>query len=266
MSPVAVAFVLRGEVMLDTELLRLVLVVLVAHVVVLGGVVLLVRWFLLASARQAVARVRAVEQEVRQREEGLRRDIEEHEREMAERKATTEREIESLQDDAKREAAHFKERAMADAKRDAQKILDQAQANEKKMRDQIARDMEEKAVAYGGKIFHLVFSDVLNAELNALFTSELIDAFNEIEAGTVTVDTPAAHITTSHPLPDAVRERLAAVLREKFHGEATLEESVDASLLAGVSLKMGSLEIDGSLLNRYRDAVHEVQKEVHHGE
>jgi F0F1-type ATP synthase delta subunit len=153
-----------------------------------------------------------------------------------------------------------------EAKHDAQKIIDQAQANEKKLREQIEREMEEKAVDYGGKIFQLVFSDLLTTELNNVFTGELIDALNEIESGSMTVDTSEAQVVTSHPLDDAIRSRLRDVLREKFRDDASVTETVDDSLLAGVSLKMGSLEIDGSLLNRYREAVLEVRKAVHHGE
>ena len=234
------------------------------HVVLLGAIIICVRLYMAGSARRAVARVREVEEEVRKREESLRLEMDQHERELADRKSAFEREMEGLQDEAKREAAHVKERAVNDAKRDAQKILEQAQANEKKFREQIMREMEEKAVDYGGRIFHLVFSDLLTGELNALFTGELIDALNEIEAGSVTVETSDAQITTSHSLPDEVRERLVAVLREKFHEKAAVTENVDAALLSGLILKMGSLEIDGSLLNRYREAVREVQKAVHH--
>ncbi|MFU8779587.1 MAG: F0F1 ATP synthase subunit delta [Kiritimatiellia bacterium] len=236
------------------------------HLVLLVGILLLVRVFMQASARQAVARVREVEEEVRKREANLRLEIEQHERDLADRKAEAERQMESLQDEAKREAAHIKERALSEAKKDAQKIIEQAQANEKKMRDQISREMEEKAVDYGGRIFHLVFSDLLTKEMNAVFTGELIDALNEIESGSVTVDTADAQITTSHNLPEEVQTRLTEVLREKFHKDASLTENLDEALLAGVVLKMGSLEIDGSLLNRYREAVREVQKAVHHSE
>ena len=248
------------------EVLMIAAPILVLHVVLLGAIIILVRLYLQGSARRAVNRVREVEEEVRKREENLRVEMDQHERDLAERKAAFEREIEGLQDEAKREAAHAKERAMTEAKREAQKIIEQAKSNEKKLRDQIMREMEEKAVDYGGRIFHLVFSDLLTGELNALFTGELIDALNEIEPGSVTVDTPDAHITTSHSLPEDVCGRLTAVLREKFHEKAEITQDVDESLLSGVVLKMGSLEIDGSLLNRYREAVREVQKAVHHGD
>ncbi len=234
------------------------------HVVVLGAIIILVRLYMQGSASRAVARVREVEEEVRKREESMRLEVDQHERDLAERKAEFERQIEGLQDEAKREAARLKELSVNEAKQDAQKIIDQAKASEQKLRDQVLREMEEKAVNYGGEIFHLVFSDLLTAELNALFTGELIAALGEVEPGAVTVDTSDAQITTSHSLPDTVREELTSVLREKFHKDATLTENVDESLLSGVVLKMGSLEIDGSLLNRYREAVLEVKKAVHH--
>lgn len=248
------------------ELLTVVGPILGLHAILLGGIILFVRLFMQVSAKRAVSRVREVEEEVRKREENLRLEIDQHERDLADRKAQADREIESLQEEARREAAHVKERALNEAKHDAQKIMEQAQANEKKMREQIAREMEEKAVDYGGRIFHLVFSDLVTTELNGVFTNELIDALNEIESGSMTVDTAEAQVMTSHPLDDSVRGRLTAVLREKFRDDASVEETVDDSLLAGISLKMGSLEIDGSLLNRYREAVLEVQKAVHHGE
>jgi len=92
----------------------------------------------------------------------------------------------------------------------------------------------------------------------------LIDALNEIEEGAVTVDSGAASVTVSHPMSEAQRGRLESVLRAKFRKDAVIEETVDVTLLAGLILKMGSLEIDGSLRNRYIEAVGEVKKEAHH--
>jgi len=64
------------------------------------------------------------------------------------------------------------------------------------------------------------------------------------------------------PMSEAQRARLEGVLKEKFRKDAVLQEQVDNSLLAGLILKMGSLEIDGSLRNRYQEAVEEVKKEA----
>ena len=246
------------------ELLSVAIPIVLVHVVILVVLVVGIRLVLRTTASKAVARVRQVEEEVRKREEDLRREKDRLDRELADRKAESERQIEALRDEAKREAVHAKEKALSEAKKDAQKIIDQAKANEKKMREHIEREMEEKAVEYGGRIFKLVFSDLVNAELNRIFTGELIDALNEIEPGSITVDTGQALVSTSHALPDETRARLVGVLREKFHEKAEVHETVEEDLMSGIVLKMGSLEIDGSLRNRYQEAVREVQKTVTH--
>lgn len=246
------------------ELLSVAIPIVALHVVVLVVLLVGIGLLLSSTANRAVRRVRQVEDEVRQKEEEIRREIEEHERDFAEKKAEADRQLQTHRDEARREAAHLKEKAVSEAKKESQKILDQAHKNEQKIRDQIARQMEDKAVEYGGRIFKLVFSDLLTGELNGLFNDELIDALNEIEDGAVTVDSGAASVTVSHPMRDEQRNRLQTVLKEKFRDDAEIEETVDESLLAGLILKMGSLEIDGSLRNRYSEAVSEVKKEAHH--
>lgn len=246
------------------ELLRVAVPIVAVHAVVLVFLVIGIRLLLAGTAKRAVLRVRQVEDEVRKKEEDIRREIEEHERDFAEKKAEAERQLQAHRDEARREAAHLKEKAVAEAKKEGQKIIEQAQKNERKIRDQIARQMEDKAVEYGGRIFKLVFSDLLTGELNGLFNDELIDALNEIESGSITVDSGAASVTVSHPMGEEQRNRLETVLRTKFRDDAVIEETVDDSLLAGLILKMGSLEIDGSLRNRYIEAVGEVKKEAHH--
>ncbi len=246
------------------ELLRVAIPIVAVHAVVLVALVAGIRLLLAGTAKRAVRRVRQIEEEVRKKEEDIRREIEEHERDFAEKKAEAERQLQAHRDEARREAAHLKEKAVAEAKKESQKIIEQAHKNEQKIRDQIARQMEDKAVEYGGRIFKLVFSDLLTGELNGLFNGELIDALNEIEEGAITVDSGEANVTVSHPMSQEQRTRLETVLRGKFRKDAVIVETVDETLLAGLILKMGSLEIDGSLRNRYIEAVGEVKKEAHH--
>jgi F0F1-type ATP synthase membrane subunit b/b' len=246
------------------ELLGVAIPIVVLHAVVLVVLLVGIKLLLSGTANRAVKRVRQVEGEVRKKEEDIRREIDEHERDFAEKKAEADRQLQAHRDEARREAAHLKEKAVSEAKKESQKIIEQAHKNEARIREQIARQMEDKAVEYGGRIFKLVFSDLLTGELNELFNAELIDALNEIESGSITVDSGAANVTVSHPMSDEQRNRLQSVLREKFRDDAEIEETVDETLLAGLILKMGSLEIDGSLKNRYSEAVSEVKKEAHH--
>jgi len=237
--------------------------IIVIHVVVLAALVGLLRLIIVGHARRATARVKQVEDEVRKKEEDIKREIEDHEKDFSEKKAESERQIQSQRDEAKREASRLKEQSIAEAKKESAKIIEQAHKNEQKLRDQIARQMEEKTVEYGGRVFKLVFSDLMTGDLNKQFINELIDALDEIEKGSITVDSTEAEIIASHPLDQAQKQRLETILREKFNEKATIRETTDEALLAGLILKMGSLEIDGSLRNRYQEAVSEVKKETH---
>lgn len=245
------------------EVLTVAIPIIIMHVVVLMVLMGFIRVMIVGHAKRATMRVKQVEDEVRKKEEDIKREIEEHEKDFNEKKAEADRQLQSQREESKREAARLKEQSIAEAKKESQKIIEQAHKNEQKIKDQIARQMEEKTVEYGGRVFKLVFSDLMTGDLNKQFINELIDALDEIEKGAITVDSAEATIITSHPLADDQKQRLESVLREKFNEQATISESTDEALLGGLVLKMGSLEIDGSLRNRYQEAVNEVKKEAH---
>lgn len=59
-----------------------------------------------------------------------------------------------------------------------------------------------------------------------------------------------ARVKSSHALDDATRQRIQASLAALTGNSITLEEAVDASLLGGVTVQIGSKLIDGSLRGR----------------
>jgi F-type H+-transporting ATPase subunit delta len=68
----------------------------------------------------------------------------------------------------------------------------------------------------------------------------------------------AAQVTVARPLSDAQTRELKNILRNKFGREAQLDTRVDASLLGGLIVKVGSRMIDTSLrtkLNGLRAAM-----------
>jgi hypothetical protein len=120
--------------------------------------------------------------------------------------------------------------------------------------------MGEKAVEYAGQVCEMVFSERITAEMNKRFVGELLDALDEMDAGSITVDSERAEFVSSHPLEADQKARLEKLLADKFGAVIKVHEKVRSDLLAGVIFKLGSLEIDGTLLNRCREAVAEVKK------
>ena len=61
---------------------------------------------------------------------------------------------------------------------------------------------------------------------------------------------------------DGQKARLERLLAEKFGVQVTVNEEIKEELMGGLVFKLGSLEIDGSLLNRFHEAAAEVKKEA----
>lgn len=247
---------------MNQDTLTLLMPVVVIHAVVLVAVIFVIRRLLLSDTLRAVEKVKEAETEVRRREEGIRKEIEEHEREFTRKKADAEDEMQKQKKVAEKELTQLRDEITADAKEEAERIMEQARRNESKFREQIAQDMEKKAVEYGGQVFSLVFSEKTGLEVNKQFTGELLDALEDIDATSITVDATDVDFVSSHPMDPDQKARLEQLLAEKFGVNVKIRERIQEDLMAGLILKLGSLEIDGSLRNRCEEALVEVKKEA----
>jgi F0F1-type ATP synthase membrane subunit b/b' len=244
------------------ETLRIMMPIVIAHVVVWVVVVLVIRKMLLSDTVSAVDRIGEAETELRRYEERLRQEMQLHEEELATQRRQAESELTSARENSESDVEKMREQVVEEARREAADVMDKARKSERKLREQVALEMEEKAVDFGGRVFRLVFSDRLNKIVNSQFVDELLDALEETDATGISVEASTAEFSSSHPLETAQKERLQSILADKFGVNIEVNESVREELLAGLVMKIGSLEIDGSLLSRYQEAVIELKKEA----
>lgn len=228
--------------------------------VTLTVVGLAMRAWLLHDAKRAIESLSRVEADVRKKEEAVRRQIEEHEREFAQRRADLEADLQRRAEEAQKEVSRLREQMMAEAKREADRILANARQGEERLRAQVMAEMEDKAAHYAGEVLKLVCSEAVTAAVNHQFTDELLHALEEIDAASIVVDGSDQEFVSSHPMEPEQKVRLEKILADKFGLSVHVQEKVRPELLAGMIIKLGSLEIDGSLLNRCREAAAEVRK------
>jgi len=242
------------------EMISVLIPVVVVNIIVLAIVIFGIHFFVRVNMSKAIARIQQIEAEVRKKEESIRREIEEHEKEFAHKKAEAENALQQQKEASEKEINMMKEQILGDARKESERIIAAAKRNEEKMRQQVLQEMEGKAVDYGAQLFRLVFSEKVTEGLNRQFIDELLDALQEIDSTSITVNAEDIQFTTSHPLAADQKERLTKLLEEKFNVKVKIEEKINKELLAGIVFKLGSLEIDGSLLNRFHEAVAEIKK------
>lgn len=242
------------------EMIKVIIPIVVAHIFVLAILIVVIKRLLLNDTMRAVKRIQAVEAEVRKKEEAIRAEIETHERAFQKQKMEAEEELQKHKTQSEKELTRMRDQMLSDAKQEADRMIEQARKHEAKLRQQIENEMEQKAVGYGSEIFKLVFGERVDAELNRQFNEELLDALGEVEGGNITVDTNEGEVTTSQAMDAEQKRRLEELLSGKFSCSVQLTERIDPELMSGLILKLGSLEIDGSLRNRFEEATQEIVK------
>ncbi|MDA0323696.1 MAG: F0F1 ATP synthase subunit delta [Verrucomicrobia bacterium] len=232
------------------------------QLVVFGVIVFLFKRLLLRDAMNAVNRIKQVEADVNKREEAVRRQLEDHEKELAHKLTEMEAELERRRVGSEQELVRMKETITAEAKREGEEIVARAKRGAQKMREDMEREAEARAIDYAGDIFKMTFSEKVSESVNREFVGEVIAALEEVDGESLHVEAGDAEFTSSHPLAPDQRRRLQDLISEKFSVSLDIQEKVDPEILGGISMRIGTLEIDASLRSRFSEAAGEVKKDA----
>jgi len=148
-----------------------------------------------------------------------------------------------------------------ESKKERDRIIAEAEKHKDRLRQELLREADKQSVDYAVQMFAMVFSDRISADLNRGFVEELLAALEEVDGDSISVDAESVELTASHALADDLREKARDLLQRKFHVETAIREKVDPELIAGIKIKLGSLEIDGTLRNRMGEAIEEARKQ-----
>jgi len=236
-------------------------VLVAVQVAVFAVLAFVLKRLVLSDTLKAVAQLRQVESEVGRKEEAMRRRMEENEREFQRKTEAAQEEFKKAKEAAEKELARTRASLVEESKKERDRIIAEAEKHKERLRQELLREADKQAVDYAVQMFTMVFSDRMNEELNRGFVEELLAALEEVDGDSISIEGETVELTASHPLPDDLRARVADLLGRKFKITAAAPERVDAELIAGIKIKLGSLEIDGSLRNRMLEAVEEARKQ-----
>lgn len=242
------------------DTLKILIPIVVVIAAVMGLIVFIIKKLLLSDTMKAVGTIKQVEAEVRKKEETIRMEIDVHEKEFQKKKKEAEEELDEKRKASENEVAQMRDSVIAEARKEGDNIIAQAKKGEEEFKRQLEQEMQSKAVDYAGQVFEMVSSERMSSELNKALIGELLDALDEVDGSAITVEGEGAEFTSSHPIEADQKARLEGLLKDKFGVDIKVEEKIDEAILGGLILKLGSLEIDGSLKNRYQEAVSEVKK------
>jgi F0F1-type ATP synthase membrane subunit b/b' len=232
-----------------------------AQMAVFAIIVMAMRQFLLRDTMKAVNKLRDAESELGKKEDTIRKRIEETESEFRRKTAESQDALGRAKETLEKEMARTRETLVEEAKRERDRIMEEATRSKDRMRLELARDMESKTLDNTGRICEMAFSDEMGRRVDQAFIDELLQAIDEMDASSITIAAEAVEVDSSHPLTPATTDRIRDLVSRKFALPLEVRETVHPELMAGLRMKLGSLEIDGSLQNRFREAVDQIKQE-----
>lgn len=232
-----------------------------AQMAVFAIMVMAMRRFLLRDTMKAVNKLRDAESELGKKEDTIRKRIEETESEFRRKASESEDALSRAKEDLEKEMARTRETLVEEAKHERDRIMEEANRSKERMRLELAREMESKTLDNTGRICEMAFSDEMGRRVNQAFIDELLGALDEMDASSITIVAKAIEVDCSHPMPQTTKDRIRDLVTSKFGVSLDVHETVHPELMAGIRMKLGSLEIDGSLQNRFREAVDQIKQE-----
>ena len=233
----------------------------VFQVVVFALLVLGIKQLLLQNTLKAAAKLRETEADLSRKEEIVRKRIEESEAEFRRKSAESQEALARAREGMEKDVAKSRDAMLEEARKERDKILDEATRSKEKLRMELVREAQVQTLEYAEKVYEMVFSEEVGKTLDRAFLDELLAALEEMDVSSITISAPAIEVTSSHAMDISHIQRLKDIVKRKFEVDLNVQETTAPELIAGIRIKLGSLEIDGSLRNRFNEAIEQLKSE-----
>lgn len=224
----------------------------IIQVITFAILVFLLRQFLYKQNSQALERLQQLYQENLKREEDLKNAQEAADKELKEKIAQHNEEIEKLKVAGEVDVQKMHEEILAKAKEDADKIVAEAEANKERIKANLVSEMEEKALVLASDIIEHIFTDQVAQGIHHHLIDEFIEEIEKSDGQRMQLDVETAEIAAPYPLTQVQEENLKKILSTKMGRSVSIKGTIDQEMVAGMVVRLENLVLDGSLRNKLK--------------
>ena len=221
----------------------------VLHVVTFLAIVFALRRLLYAESAKEARRLKELKDEAFLKQRELDERIREAGEVYTQRVRQANEEISRLKVKAEAELEERSARIIDEAEREADRIMKAAFNAKEKMCEEIAEGMKRKAPELAVRIFERLLSENVRVAVHRELVKEMVETLPEIEVQ-FNSGVEDAEVCCAYPLLPEEVSALEEALCSRLGRRLRLVVKEDSQLVAGVVLRIGSLEIDGDLSSR----------------
>lgn len=235
---------------------------LIIQVITFIGLLFLLRLLFHKQLGTAVTRLKHLHEENLAKEEELKKELEAIKLQRDKELEGARQEADKLIKEARAKSEKMSGNIQSEAKKQAQEFTDKTKAGLEKMERDLEKKYLDEAIETSMEILKAVFSEQSQEVLAHQLISELISEVKNLSEDKFTAKTKEAKVASAYPLNSAEKEKLAHILSAKTGLAVELKETRDPALIAGLTIQMGVLTIDGSLRNKLKKIVPYLKTEM----
>ena len=239
----------------------LIIQLIIIQVLTFLALVFVLRKIIYSASYLETKRLQQLNEENSKKTQELAAMLEDAQRQCQEKMESAEKEAKRLKSQAEEEIGKLKEDVLNKARQEGERIVNQALNTKEKLKEEIESKMVEKSIEQSLKLIHAVLSAQNQLSLHQGLVDNILEEIEKTEPEKLKINIYQGKLLTPYEITIPKREKIIAVLSKKSGKEISLEEEIDKNIIAGITIKLGSLVIDGSLANKLKEAAEALKRE-----
>ena len=232
---------------------------LLLQVIVFIVLVFVLRRILAHHLMDASGRLQALSAEYIRRQEELKQRLEEAEQQYMEQMTRAKTEADQIVSKARQETESSRVQLLQEARSESERIVQQGLESRQAIQKELEQRMEARAIERACEMVQEILPGQLRMDMQSHWLDELIhNGLAQLQSVTTQDHIHEARVVSALPLNPHQRQAIGMWLKGKLGREITLMEATDAMLIAGLTITIGSLVLDGSLSYKLRQVARRV--------
>ncbi|MBI3602045.1 MAG: F0F1 ATP synthase subunit delta [Candidatus Omnitrophica bacterium] len=226
----------------------------IIQVITFLGLVFVLRKIMQSASYQEAGRLQQLSRDSAKKSMELASRIEQAEKQIVEKIQSAQDQAGQLKEQAMQETQQLKEETLNKARQESDRIIQQALNTKEKVREEIQGRMEQTSVAKAVMLIAAVLSSKNLSLVHQGLMQEILEEMERIDASQLQINTDQGQLIAPVAVDGADKQKITATLSKKTGRNIVLEDVINKDLVAGISIKLGSIVIDGSLAEKLRKA------------
>ena len=233
------------------------------QVFIFTGLVFFLRRILNRNVTSATTHLNQLATEYTKKEDQIKEQLEETDRQCKESILSARRDAQQQRKGILAQTQEERDKILNDAQQKGEEIVKQADRTRQALMAEINQKIEEEGLRRAAELVQQALPEHIREEIHHRWLEELTSSsFEQLDRLHVPEGVLETKVVSAFALTSKQREDLKARIKKKLGRQIDLKEEVDASVIAGLIVNIGSLVLDGSLRFKIKQVASAQQQQV----